>query len=90
MQTDLVVVVDVFADDSASLIGIRRIETANRIDLDRSMPPLDLAVGLGVKRRSPNVCHACFADERFEVLGDEGGSIVRDHPRILPWKTLQR
>jgi hypothetical protein len=45
------------------------------------VPPFDFAVGLGIVGGGFDVGHAGDADEFFEVLGDELGSVVGDDAR---------
>ncbi len=80
VEADLIVVIHESGDHLASVLGIGGFEAPNRVVFDRAMEAFDLAVGLGIVRRSSHVGHAGVSDEALEVPGNEGGAIVGDEP----------
>ena len=67
-------------DEAAGLLDIERGAWANAVGFERLVPAFDFAVGLGIVRRSFDVGETGHADELFEVLGNELGSIVGNDP----------
>lgn len=78
VQADVVVVVGEVGHDASGVVEGEGDFVADAILLKRFMPAFDLAVGLGIVRRSFDVGHAGDTDEFLEVLGDELGSVVGD------------
>jgi hypothetical protein len=68
-------------DNATSVLGGVRGGRTNGVGFERLMPPLQLAVGLGVVGRGPDVGHAWDSEEFFEVLGNKLGSVVADDSR---------
>ena len=67
-------------DEAAGLLDVERGARANAVGFERLVPAFDFAVGLGIVRRSFDVGETGHADELFEVLGNELGSIVGNDP----------
>ncbi len=70
VQADGVVVLEVTADQAASILERKRAAGTKALGFERLMPAFDLAVGLRVERRSPDVGHAGEANELLEVAGE--------------------
>ena len=78
MQADGVVMEDIIGHDAAGIIEGQGHEYTDTFAFDGFVPAFNLAVALGIIRRCLDMGHAGDADELFEVLGDELGSVVAD------------
>jgi hypothetical protein len=76
--TPLVVVRHVIGNQASGVFQGQRHLDADTLAFDGLVIAFELAVGLGIIRRSTDMGHAGDADEFFEVLGDELGSVVAD------------
>ena len=47
------------------------------------VPALDLALGLGMVRRTANVIHALAIKPPGQVVGDVGRSVIAEQPRLV-------
>src|SRR5262249_35299567 len=54
---------------------------SDALSVEGLVPPLHLAVALGIVRRRPHVGHPTDPDELLELPGDELGAVIRDDPR---------
>src|ERR1035441_7244814 len=84
VQANVVVILHVTLHQTPRILERQRRSRPDALPFERFVPPLDLAVRLRVKRRSPDVRHARDPDELLEVLGDELRPVVRDDsgPRL--------
>ena len=77
----VVVMRDKSGNDLSRLLQIRRCFRANTLALERLVPPLDLAIGLRIKRRGSHMGHPTVSDKRLEGKGNKLRTVVRDDTR---------
>src|SRR5208282_1679916 len=88
VQPDRVVVGHELGNEPSSVFQAQRGLDANAPSFQGLVPPLHLAVALGIVERGSNVSHSTYADELLEVLGDELRPVVRDDSGPLAGKLL--
>ena len=81
MQSDVVVVVHEAADQAPSILDIERRTRSNGLGFNRSVPALNLPVGLRIIRRSPYMRHPAYSDELLEILGYKLRPVIGDNAR---------
>jgi len=76
MKSDVVVILNVAADDATGIFEREGRLRSNALLLQGLIPPFLFPIGLGVARRDAYVGHPRDSDELLEVFGDELGSVI--------------
>lgn len=83
VQAGMVVMGHILGDDAAGVVERQGYLDADALAFDGFVKAFELAVGLRVIGRGPDVGHASDADEFFEILCDELRPVVADDARAF-------